>query len=72
MAQPTLLSMHNVFLLEHNRIARGIEDELGDRLAQSMNPLEVDEIIFQVPISLVLLTCFIFSCFLSCLVYRIL
>ena len=52
MVQPTLLSMHNLFLLEHNRIAKGIQNELKGRLEPYMSPLEIDEILFQVSESL--------------------
>ena len=47
MAQPTLLSLHNIFLLEHNRIARNLGKALGSRL-KGMSPQELDELIFQV------------------------
>ena len=49
MAHPLLLSMQNVWLKEHNRIAGGIRDALAKRKgAFGRDPRRDDEFIYQV------------------------
>ena len=45
--QATLLSMHVMWMREHNRIAEKLNQVLKDRLAK-LTPKERDEIVFQV------------------------
>lgn len=44
--QPTLLSLHNLFLLEHNRIARSILKAMRGKL-DHLNEKDRDELLFQ-------------------------
>ena len=47
MSQPTLLSLHVLWLREHNRIASNLKTALGEAL-HKFNDQERDEILFQV------------------------
>ena len=51
MSQPTLLSLHNAFLLEHNFLAEGIE-KAGREAFEHLGAKDKDEMIFQVWTSL--------------------
>ena len=48
MSQPTLLSLHVLWLREHNRIASNLKTALGEEALHKFNDQERDEILFQV------------------------
>ena len=54
MSQPTLLSLHVLWLREHNRIASQLKTVLEPAL-HSFNDQEKDEVLFQVKVDLLIL-----------------
>ena len=46
-SQPTLLSLHNIWLLHHNMVAEGINTAAGNRF-DHIDPKTKDELIYQV------------------------